>query len=68
MTDIQQRVDETAFTLMHCPLEDRVRIYRDAFEQTQAQNPGLNIEPAMVTYVAAVEKRIAEFLQQGGNA
>jgi hypothetical protein len=71
MLDVQQRIDELAFLMVHMSPDQRVQLFREAFERTSTKHPGLDgIPPSIVVFVAAVYQRIAELerLPPGGSA
>jgi hypothetical protein len=71
MPNLQQRVDETAFMMLHLAPADRERCFCDAFNQALANHPeGLTEHdlPRLAVFVAAVFRRIAEMEQRGGTA
>jgi hypothetical protein len=66
--NVQQQIDATAFAMMHLTPEDRQRCLCDAFDQVLAKHPDLDHVPlSVITFVAALMKRITEFEQHTGG-
>jgi hypothetical protein len=64
--NVQERVDEVAFTMLHLTPEDRERVFLEAFEVVQIKRPGLaEIPLGIVDFMAAVYQRIAQLEQLG---
>ena len=62
ISQIPQRIDETAFAMLHLSPEDRERCFNDAFAYVLAKHPEMiDPPPSFVLFVAAVYRRIAEF-------
>jgi hypothetical protein len=63
--NIQEQVDTTAFAMLSLSPEQREACFVDAFDQVLAQHPELDhVPPAVVAFVAAVMKRIAQLEQR----
>jgi hypothetical protein len=61
MPDVQQCIEETAFAMLDLSPEQRHQLLCEAFDIAMAKHPDVTeIPPAMVAYVAAVYRRVAE--------
>jgi hypothetical protein len=64
--NVQERVDEVAFCLLHLSPDDRERVFQEAFEVVQIKRPGLTDIPlGIVDFMAAVFERVAQIEQLG---
>jgi hypothetical protein len=62
--NVQQHVEEVAFTMLGLTPEQREQAFHAAYEHALAKNPGMTeVPPSVILFVAKVMERIAEFEQ-----
>ena len=70
VTEIPQRIEETALAMLWLSPEQRVQAFHEAYEHALAKNPDTAEVPlSVIVFVAKVMERIAELEQHpAGNA